>query len=74
MMPGSEVEFCAVQEVKAGSLTSLSTGIYGHACASLEAAPSEDQPNLVCWGNGGSLQNDVPKPLAAMERSFKEVL
>ena len=51
----------------------MAVGLYGHGCATLDSAPSEDQPNLVCWGEAGALQNDVPKPLAAMEKSFKEV-
>ena len=56
-----------------GKVDQVATGLFQHSCAVM--VPDQklgESGNLICWGEDNALQTDVPRPVSAMESSFKE--
>ena len=62
------------QAVSTGRVEQAATGLYGHSCAVMDPDQTlGEKGNLICWGENNAFQTEVPKPVSAMESSFKEV-
>ena len=61
------------QAVSTRRVEQAAAGLYQHACAVMD--PDQilgERGNLICWGENHALQTEVPRPVSAMESSFKE--